>query len=140
MKFITEQQSIDYLVNKLYEKGWESINTTQSKDPYCYYDIEGVFKGNIIRIECKRRNYKSTQFNDAILEKSKYDKFIDDLKANKFNRCYLVSFFEDCMTISDVTHPFDVDFRYANKTTDFDNKEIVEKCFVHYKQEKKINY
>lgn len=140
MKFSTEQDSINYFVKRLESKGWENINPTQASNSYCYYDIEATYKGKLVRFELKRRNYKSDRFGDSIMEKYKYDNFVEDMRKGVFARGVLVSFFEDCFTIDDVSYPYDVDFVYANKTTDFENRNIVQKTMVHYKQEYKYNY
>lgn len=140
MKFYTEQDSINYLCKRLEDKGWTNINPTQSTNPYAYYDIEATYKGKVVRIECKRRNYKSDKFGDSICEKNKYDNFIEDVRKGVFDKGFLVSFFEDCFTVDDISCPYDVDFIYANKTTEFSNRNIVEKTMVHYKQANKYNY
>lgn len=140
MKFATEQDSIDYLVNRLESKGWVNINPTQSTNPYAYYDIEAEYNGVKVRWECKRRNYKSDKFGDSIMEKYKYDHFIEDIRKGEIDKAFLVSFFEDCLTIDDITYPYDVDFIYANRTTDFSNRNIVQKTMVHYKQDYKYDY
>lgn len=140
MKFLTEKDSIDYFCKRLEQAGYENINPTQSSDKYCYYDIQAE-KNNIkYRFELKRRNYTSNKFGDSICEKWKYDNFVDDIRNGLFNRGVLVSFFDDVFTMDDITKPYDVDFIYANKTTEFENRDIVEKTMVHYKQTKKCNY
>lgn len=140
MKFLTEKDSIDYFVKRLEKSGYTNINPTQASNKFCYYDISAEKNGTIFRFELKRRNYPSTRFGDSICEKWKYDNFIEGIRKGEFHKGILVSLFEDCFTMDDITKPYDVDFIYANKTTEFANRNIVEKTMVHYNQAKKINY
>lgn len=125
---------------RLANKGWTNIKSTQETDPFCYYDIEAEYKGKKFRIECKRRNYESNHFGDSICEEWKYNKFKEDYGKGLIDGALLVSFFSDVFTIDNIFEPFDIDYVWANKTTDFANRKIVRKSMVHYKQARKVNY
>lgn len=140
MKFLTEKDSIDYFVKRLESKGFTNVNPTQSENQYSYYDIESEYRGVKIRWELKRRNYLSTKFGDSICERYKFESFVDGIRNGEFDKGYLVSFFDDILTIDDITKPCDVDFIYANKTTEFANRNVVEKAMCHYKQTNKYKY
>lgn len=140
MTFNTEKDSIDYFCKRLEQAGYNNINPTQATNKYCYYDIQAEKNNIIFRFELKRRNYTSDRFGDSICEKWKYDNFVDEINKGIFQKGVLVSLFSDILTLDDITKPYDIDYIYANKTTEFENRNIVEKTMVHYKQTKKCNY
>lgn len=140
MVFHTEKESIDFFVSFLEEKGFYSINATQSENQFSYYDIEAELNSKKWRFELKNRSerLKSTDFNDSIMEVYKYKKFKEE--ENEYDYGRIVSFFNDCFTISDVFNPIGIEKRMAKKSTYFDDKTIVEKNYITYKQERKFNY
>lgn len=140
MVFHTENESIDYFVSFLKNKGFYSINATQSENQFSYYDIEAELNSKKWRFELKNRSerLKSTDFNDSIMEVYKYKKFKEEKDEYDYGR--IVSFFNDCFTISDVFNPIGIEKRMAKKSTYFDDKTIVEKNYITYKQERKFNY
>lgn len=140
MKFLTEQDSINYFVKRLESNGWENVTPTQALNKYSYYDIDATWGNTRVRFELKRRNYPSDKFGDSICEHWKFSNFVEGIRKNEFDKGFLVSFFDDCFTVDDITKPYDVDIIYANKTTDFENRDIVQKNMCHYKQEYKYNY
>lgn len=141
---MTELESIK-MIQDLFERRGYKTNATQSINKFSYYDIE-AWKENLdgekylkTRIEVKRR-YKN--FGDMIMEKYKYDNFINDLNNNNIDKGFLVSVFEDSkeIAIEDVTKKTADSKTMARKTTDFENNKEVLKDFVHYKQTYKIKY
>ena len=140
MVFHTEKESIDFFVSFLEEKGFYSINATQSENQFSYYDIEAELNSKKWRFELKNRSerLKSTDFNDSIMEVYKYKKFKEEKDEYDYGR--IVSFFNDCFTISDVFNPIGIEKRMAKKSTYFDDKTIVEKNYITYEQERKFNY
>lgn len=140
MVFHTEKESIDFFVSFLEEKGFYSINATQSENQFSYYDIEAELNSKKWRFELKNRSerLKSTDFNDSIMEVYKYKKFKEEEDEYDYGR--IVSFFNDCFTISDVFNPIGIEKRMAKKSTYFDDKTIVEKKYITYEQERKFNY
>lgn len=137
--FRTEKESIDFFKKFMEKVGFTDIKETQTEDIYRYYDVEGTYSnGKKYRFELKDRNYTSTRFGDAIMEEYKYRKFLEE--KNEYDCAGLVSFFDDCFTISNVFRPIGFDTKMANKTTSFEDRRIVEKNFVHYNQDKKYNY
>lgn len=142
MVFNTERESIAWFMGFLEGKGFINIKETQSEDKFCYYDIEAELptKKGITRwrFELKRRNFDSEKYGDTIIEKSKYDKFVEDIRNGIMEQGRIVSFFTDVMVIDNVLNAYDVDFKMSGKTTDFNDKRLVQKTFVHYINGKKI--
>ena len=139
MKFTTEQQSVDYFISWLKLHCGEEIKVIQS-DTYDYYDVELTKENTKIRYELKRRNLNHYKYNDAVMEEYKYLNFVRDIRNGKINYGYLVCFYNDIMTLSDITKPIEKFKVKAKKTTEFTNGLIVEKRFVKYNQDYKINY
>lgn len=140
MKFTTEQQSVDYFIYWLKQHCGNGVNVRQSAT-YDYYDVEMINGGGkIIRYELKRRNLNHNEHNDAVMEEYKYLNFINDLRNGTIHYGYLVCFFNDIMTLSDVTKPIEIFNTKAKKTTEFTNGLVVDKRFVRYNQDFKINY
>lgn len=141
MKFTTEQESINYFIKWLQQHKFENIQPTQNDQPFCWYDIEAERLGKKYRFELKRRNMLSTKYNDGICECYKYKEFKNALEEKVINEGYLVCLFDDCITLSSFkTTPLYEDVVYANKTTDFENKNQVKKHFIHFKQNYKYEY
>lgn len=141
MTFFTEQESINFFINWLEEKGFTNI--VRPEDQFSYYDLEAEYKHPKMgitkwRFELKRRNIESTKFNDSIIEKSKYDKFIEDIRVGVFDEGRVVTFFKDCMVIDNIKNAKDVTFKMAGATTEFENTKVIEKTFVHFNQDKKF--
>ena len=132
MKFKTENESIEFFTQKLESKGWQ---VNRPKDQYSYYDLEAQKDGEVVRFELKRRNHNSYRYNDTIMEEYKLCNFYKDGYTG-----YLVTFFDDCWTLSDVYTPVDHIQRQARHTTDFDDQNIVNKQFVKYHFDKIFKY
>lgn len=137
-KFSTESESIIYFTNWLKSRGFININSTQSEDKFCYYDIEAVKGEKKYRFELKVRNMLSNKYNDAICEEYKYNKFM--VHKDEYDYGILVSLFTDCFTLSSIKNWVRTEKKYANKTTDFSNNEMVLKNFMIYNQERKVEY
>lgn len=141
MTFNTEQESINFFINWLEEKGFTNI--VRPEDQFSYYDLEAEYvhpKAGLTkwRFELKRRTFESDKFNDLIIEKNKYDKFINDLDKKIFDQGRVVHFFTDCMAIADILDVKDVDFKNARATTEFAYNKVIEKTFVHYEKMNKF--
>lgn len=139
MKFSTEQESINYVVDELQDRGW-TCNPTQATNKYSYFDIDGVVKGNNYRIEVKRRDMDADKYGDTIIEGYKVNKFNQAIKDNEIKRGYLITLFNDCWTVSDISNPMYSSVKQAQHTTEFDDNRIVDKQFVHYGQHKRFEY
>lgn len=133
--FKTEEDSVKYFNKVLQARGYTDIKRT---DKFCYYDIEACKGDKSYRFELKRRNFKHTRYGDAVMEAHKFNHFIED--RDKYNYCYLVSFFEDCWTISNIKSPIGGSVIFGSRTTDFEDKTIIKKDFVHYRQQVKFRY
>ena len=59
---------------------------------------------------------------------------------DEYDAALLVSLYRDCFTLSNIKNWVRTERKWANKTTDFSNNEMVLKDFMIYKQEKKIEY
>lgn len=140
-KFNSELESINYFINFLQRKGYSEVK--KAEDRYSYFDISAEKNGKIYKFELKNRNLKSTTYNDTVMEEYKYNKFIE----NNDNG-YLVTFFEDCFSVSNVRTFQSKIQKLANKitdstvskTTDFINDQKVIKNFVVYNQDRKYEY
>ena len=140
MKFSTEQDSIDFFTTQLQFSGFTNINATQSLDKYSFYDVYADFKNKKCKFELKRRDKDSTDFNDSIIEMSKYANFLNEIVNGEIDKGYVVSFFNDIYTIDDILSNHSIKSYQANQTTEFENRQKVDKWFVCYKQEKKFKY
>lgn len=137
-KFNTESESISYFIGWLEQRGFTDIDPTQGKDKYCYYDIDAVKDNKRYRFELKVRDMSSTRYGDAICEQHKYNEFM--AHRDEYDAALLVSFYRDCFTLSNIKNWVRTERKWANKTTDFSNNEMILKDFMIYKQEKKIEY
>lgn len=136
MEFTTEQQSKDYFKKVLTKKGFTDIN--EPEDQFCYYDLQANKDNKVYRFELKRRRMNSTKHNDGIMEAHKYRKFYQE--KDQYDYAFLVSMFYDKIGISDIKHPVETIARFASKTTDFDNNQVVEKQMIRYNLHKLIEY
>jgi hypothetical protein len=68
----------------------------------------------VVRFELKRRNHPSYRYRDTVMEEYKLCNFYKDGVSG-----YLVTFFDDCWTLSNVYTPVNHMSRMARHTTDF---------------------
>lgn len=141
MKFQTENSSIEYLCKQLEEIGYSDIDATQSADKYCFYDVSCTHpQGYKYEIEVKRRDCNSTFYGDTVIEYSKFKKFKDAIITGDIKCGWLVTFFNDCWTVSSLKKPIVMTEKTASHTTEFeDNKKII-KSFVHFGFDLKFDY
>lgn len=132
MKFKTEKESIDFFTSRLVQKGWQ---VRLPEDQFSYYDVEAEKEGKVVRFELKRRNHPSYRYNDTVMEEYKLCSFYRDGYTG-----YLVTFFDDCWTLSNVYTPVNHMSRMAKHTTDFSDQRVVEKKMVQYRFDKVLSY
>lgn len=140
MKFQTELDSIKFFCNQLEYSGFTGVQATQYVNQYSYYDIQAKWGKKKVRFELKRRDLESDTYNDSVIEYYKYNEFVKDITNGVIDKGYVVSFFNDLYTIDDIFNEHTLSIKQANKTTEFDQNEKVNKVFVHYQQEKKFEY
>ena len=137
-KFKTEQESIEYFKSELEGRGFTHIVPTSKIDKFAYYDIDAEKDDKKYRFELKNRDLLSTTYNDAVIEVHKYNEFVSH--KDEYDYGVLVSFFEDCFTLSDINKWFKTSVKMGTHTTDFDDKKMITKHFLHYHQHKKYQY
>ena len=124
MKFVTEEDSINFFTEQLKKSGFTNITKT---DMYCPWDIEALRDGKLYIYELKRKRYSTQSFGDNIMEEYKLDKML-----NRSENAYLVSFYTDCWCINNIRENHDIIEKYANKTTQWGGP-LVKKRFLSYK-------
>lgn len=112
-----------YFSNYLKSKGFNIVDLGTE---YSRYDIKATYNGNTYYFELKKRTVSSTDWNDSIIEKNKYDA-LDKLDG----KVYIVNLFTDCFHIFPLHSPHEEQNRYARKTTNWDRTKI-NKIFISY--------
>lgn len=141
MKFTTEKESLDYVESFLSRMGFTEIHQTQSDNQFEHYDISAMFKGKKCFFELKRRHFNHDKYNDVIVEDYKYFHLLDDIVNGVADKCYIVTLFDDILVINNIEDSMPVFInRESAKSTEFENKNIVEKKFATFKIGKVFQY
>lgn len=138
--FETEKDSIDFTIQFLEKRGFKNIIPTQESDRFCYYDLQAEKNDKKYRFEVKRRKMDSTVFNDAIIEQYKYDKFIDSLNKKEIDYACLITYFTDCITVSNISKPKYKFNALIQHQTEFNDHNKINKNIISYNQDKKYEY
>lgn len=139
MTFNTEKESIDFICNYFEKKGF-TATPTQEDNKYCHYDIELARDGKKIWLELKRRYCPSWQYGDAVIGEEKYNYFILSKDQQLVDAVMIINLFTDCFTMSNALKPIGFFDKKAKHHTEFNDKRLVLKHLVRYKQDVKIKY
>lgn len=140
MKFETEKQSIEYVCDCLASSGYTNIHYTQIDDEFCHYDIWCNAREKKYFLECKRRNFQSDKYGDAIIEETKYNDYITAKNNKEIDGAWVVTLFDDCWTVSNAFTPFKTTEKFVQHTTEFADHTKVLKRFKHYNLDYKFSY
>lgn len=125
----------------------EDTDGLEGLGEYYYLDLIATRKdGKKIGIECKKRNIPSNRYGDVIIEKSKKDKAINDLRQHTYDFIVAANIFCDNVIAFDSiaravndTKCRDIN-KLAPRTTDGTNNDLVQKTFFSMTQTEKIAF
>lgn len=142
MKFKTEDESIVYLINQLVKSGYTDVECTSGESKFSHYDVrsKNPINGTSQEYEIKRRDFKSDKYEDCIMEDIKYHSFLNDKHNGDTDTGWLVNFYDDCWTVSDVYNPINFTKTIASHCTEFKDKKKIIKGYYHYKFDYRYEY
>lgn len=67
----------EWFISWLAKHQFTDILDTNDVDRYCHWDVEATLNGERYAFELKNRTFPSSEFNDAAINKYKYDSLVD---------------------------------------------------------------